>query len=59
MIAFSDEDFYYKDCGYILLIREDDSLKLNGEMSFKLEDIYFKIKEVDHEENYIEENFGE
>ena len=63
MIDFSDDDFYYKDCGSTngttLLIREDDSLKLNGEMSFKLEDISFKIKEVDDEENYIEENFGE
>ena len=63
VIDFSDDDFYYKDWGSTngttLLIREDDSLKLNGEMSFKLEDISFKIKEVDDEENYIEENFGE
>jgi hypothetical protein len=63
VIDFSDDDFYYKDCGSTngttLLIREEDSLKLSGEMSFKLEDISFKIKEVDDEENYIEENFGE
>ena len=63
MVDFSNDEFYYKDCestnGSTLLIREDDCLKLNGEMSFKLEDISFKIKEVNDEENYIEENFGE
>lgn len=63
IIDFLDDEFFYKDCGSTngstLLVREDDSLKLSGEMSFKLEDISFKIKEVNDEENYIEENFGE
>ena len=63
VIDFLDDEFFYKDCGSTngstLLVREDDSLKLSGEMSFKLEDISFKIKEVNDEENYIEENFGE
>ena len=63
IIDFNDDDFFYKDCGSTngstLLIREDDSLKINGEMNFKLEDISFKIKEIDDEDNYIEENFGE
>ena len=50
---------YYKDCestnGSTLLIREDDTLNIKGEMSFKLEDISFKIKEVD-DNSIIEEN---
>ena len=54
IIDFMDDNFYYKDCqstnGSTLLIREDDTLNIKGEMSFKLEDISFKIKEVD--ENY-------
>ena len=57
IIDFMDDNFYYKDCestnGSTLLIREDDSLNIKGEMSFKLEDISFKIKEVD--DNYIAE----
>ena len=57
IIDFEDDNFYYKDCqstnGSTLLIREDDSLNIKGEMSFKLEDISFKIKEVD--DNYIAE----
>ena len=51
IIDFMDDNFYYKDCqstnGSTLLIREDDTLNIEGEMSFKLEDISFKIKEVD------------
>ncbi len=34
MIAFSDDDFYYKDYGYILLIREFDSLKIKWRNEF-------------------------
>ena len=63
IIDYMDDDFYYKDCGSTngstLLVREDDSLIIEGEMSFKLEDISFKIKEVEDEDNCIEENFGE
>ena len=58
IIDYKDDNFYYKDCGSTngstLLIREDDTLKLKGEMSFKLEDIPFKITEVD-DDNYITE----
>ena len=61
IIDFSNDNFYYKDCestnGSTLLIREDDSLKIKGEMNFKLENISFKIKEVyDENNNFIEEN---
>ena len=63
IVDYIDDDFCYKDCGSTngttLLIREDDSIKINGEMNFKLEDISFTIKEVEDEDNYIEENFGE
>ena len=63
IIDYMHDDFYYKDCGSTngstLLVREDDSLIIKGEMSFKLEDISFKIKEVEDEDNCIEENFGE
>ena len=42
--------FYFKDCGStngsILLMKEDDSLKIKGEMNFKLENIPFKIMEL-------------
>jgi hypothetical protein len=59
IIDFMDDNFYYKDCestnGSTLLIREDDTLNIKGEMSFKLEDISFKIKEVD-DNSIIEEN---
>ena len=55
IIDFKDDNFYYKDCGSTngstLLIREDDILKINGIMSFKLEDISFKIKEEDDNDN--------
>ena len=62
MINFSNGKFYYKDAkstnGSSLLIREDDYLVIKGEMSFKLEDISFKIKEVpiDKEEKNDENN---
>ena len=56
MIDFTDDNFFYKDCGSMngstLLIREDDSLRIRGIMNFKLEDISFKIKEV-ADDNYI------
>ena len=49
-INFSNEMFFYKDekstNGTTLLIKEDDILRIKGEMSFKLEDIPFKIKEI-------------
>jgi hypothetical protein len=58
IIEFKDDNYYYKDCGSTngstLLIREDDSLTIMGEMSFKLEDVFFRIKEVD-DDNYISE----
>jgi hypothetical protein len=58
IIEFKDDNYYYKDCGSTngstLLIREDDSLIIMGEMSFKLEDVFFKIKEVE-DDNYISE----
>ena len=49
-IEFSDNNFMYKDAkstnGSTLLIKEDDILKIKGEMNFKLEEISFKIKEI-------------
>jgi hypothetical protein len=49
-INFSNNMFFYKDekstNGTILLIKEDDFLKIKGEMNFKLEDIPFTIKEI-------------
>lgn len=52
IIEFSkiNQMFYYKDMkstnGTNLLIKKDDSLKIKGEMNFKLEDITFKIQEI-------------
>ena len=52
IIDFSNECklFYYKDSGStngsILLVKEDDYLKIKGEMNFKLENIPFKIMEL-------------
>ena len=52
IIDFSENSntFYYKDLGSIngstLIVKEDDYLKLKGEMNFKLEDVPFKILEV-------------
>ena len=43
-------DFYYKDMGSTngstLLLRSGDSIKLRGEMHFKLQDIPFKVSEL-------------
>ncbi len=50
IIDFANDMFYYNDKkstnGSILLLKEDDILKIKGEMNFKLEDIPFKIKEI-------------
>ena len=50
IIDFSNDTFVYKDAkstnGSTLLIKEDDIIKIKGEMNFKLEDISFKIKEI-------------
>ena len=59
-----DDCYFYKDCGSTngstLIMREDDSLELKGKMSFKLGKIFFKIKEVRDDDNYIsKENFME
>ena len=49
-IDYLNDMFVYNDKkstnGSTLLIKEDDVLKIKGEMNFKLEDIPFKIKEV-------------
>jgi hypothetical protein len=51
IIYYKNDNFYYKDCdstnGSTLLIREDDSLKIQGKMSLKLGEIFFKISEVE------------
>lgn len=50
VINFSNDNFYYKDKkstnGSTLLLKEDDFLKIKGEMHFKLEDIPFQVKEI-------------
>ena len=50
IIHFSDGMFYYEDSkstnGSSLLIREDDILRIKGEMHLKLEDVSFKIMEM-------------
>lgn len=50
IIDFSNDIFIYKDNkstnGSTLLIKEDDILKIKGEMNFKLEDLSFKINEI-------------
>jgi hypothetical protein len=50
IIHFSDGMFYYEDSkstnGSSLLIREDDILRIKGEMFLKLEDVSFKIMEM-------------
>ena len=44
------ETFYYKDLGSTngstLIIKDGDTLKIKGEMNFKLEDVPFKIQEI-------------
>ena len=56
IIDYANNKYCYKDCystnGSTLLIREDDTLKIKGEMSLKLDDISFMITEVE-DENYI------
>jgi hypothetical protein len=53
IIDISNNMFYYNDMkstnGSTLLLKEDDVLKIQGEMNFKLEDISFKITEVEDE----------
>ena len=52
VIMFSEENknFYYKDLnstnGSMLFMREDDTLKIKGEMRCKLNDTYFNILEI-------------
>ena len=50
IIDFENDIFFYKDehstNGSTLLIKEDDFLKLKGNMNFKLEDIPFVIEEI-------------
>ena len=50
IIDYSEDSFFYKDNnstnGSSLLIKEDDFIRIRGDMSFKLEDIPFKIKEI-------------
>ena len=52
IIDISNNIFFYKDMkstnGSTLLLKEDDYLRIKGEMNFKLEDISFKIKEVEN-----------
>ena len=54
IIDISNNIFFYKDMkstnGSTLLLKEDDYLRIKGEMNFKLEDISFKIKEVENNE---------
>ena len=49
-IYFSNGVFYYKDAestnGSSLIIKEDDFIRIKGEMNFKLEDVPFKIQEI-------------
>ena len=59
VIDFTDDNFYYKDCGSTngstLVIKKDDTLKISGTMNFKLENKSFKIKEEQDHENYSKE----
>ena len=52
IIDISNNLFFYNDMkstnGSTLLLKEDDYLKIKGEMNFKLEDFSFKIKEVEN-----------
>jgi hypothetical protein len=54
IIDISNNIFFYCDMkstnGSTLLLKEDDYLRIKGEMNFKLEDISFKIKEVENNE---------
>ena len=46
----NSQTFYYNDLGSTngstLIIKEGDTLKIKGEMNFKLEDVPFKIQEI-------------
>ena len=52
LIEFSEQynKFYYKDLmstnGSVLILKEDDTLKIKGDMKFKLNDINFHILEL-------------
>ena len=50
MFSKENKNFYYQDLkstnGSILYMREDDTLKIKGEMRCKLNDIIFKILEI-------------
>ena len=50
MFSKDNKNFYYKDLkstnGSILFMKEDDTLKIKGEMRCKLNDIIFKILEI-------------
>ncbi len=50
IIEYNSNNFYYRDLGSIngttLIIKRDDYLKIKGDMFFKLDDIPFKIHEV-------------
>ena len=52
IIDISNNIFFYSDMkstnGSTLLLKEDDYLRIKGEMNFKLDDISFKIKEVEN-----------
>jgi hypothetical protein len=54
IIDISNNMFYYNDMkstnGSTLLLKEDDVLKIQGEMNFKLDDFSFKIKEIENED---------
>ena len=69
IIYFENDTFFFKDenstNGSTLLIKEDDFLKLKGNMNFKLEDIPFNIEEIndnlvnDINDEINSENFDE
>jgi hypothetical protein len=46
----NSQSFYFKDMGSTngstLIVRQGDTLKIKGEMNFKLEDVPFKIQEI-------------
>ena len=52
-INYNKGAFWYHDenakNGSTLVIKEDDFLKIEGKMNFKLEDIPFVIEEIDHD----------
>ena len=52
-INYDKGAFWYHDenskNGSTLVIKEDDFLKIEGKMNFKLEDIPFVIEEIDHD----------